>query len=58
MKLFWYVVGGLLVAVSVWTGAWRAHVRQAAAEALKQACAREPVNLDPRQYSNCRIRHM
>ena len=58
MKWFWYVVSGLLVVVSVWTGAWRAHIRQTAPEAVKQACAREPVNLDPKQYSNCLIRHM
>jgi hypothetical protein len=34
------------------------HFVRTAPEAIKQACAREPINLDPKQYSNCIIRHM
>jgi len=58
MKPVWYVVSGLLLVVSIATAAWRIHFVRTAPEAIRQACAREPINLDPKQYSNCVIRHM
>jgi hypothetical protein len=53
----WYVISGVLVVVSIATGVWRIHAVRTAPEAIKRLCAREPIGLDPKQYSNCVIRH-
>jgi hypothetical protein len=50
---------GLLLVLAVTSFGYRQYIRTHASEAVKQACAREPIRFfDRNQYSNCLARPM
>jgi hypothetical protein len=50
---------GLLLTSAVTIFGYRHYIRTHASEAVKQACAREPIRFfDRNQYSNCLARQM